>query len=623
MGGRIGRHAAIYGSGSLLTLAFGFVNVAVLTRFLDTGEYGELAVCLVYAALLTVLYNAGSLQGSFSWVFGSTGEEELEAGRAPTGARDKRRALGSALTLTAVIAALGTALNINLADEISDLVLGVEDHAAILWAAISGGLGSLWRLASNVLRLERRPAAYVWLAATRPVLVLAVSIPLVATGGGVAGAMAGVAIATAGSLLVTLVAVRRSFRFAFTREDAANIFRLGGPWVPTVVALWVMHQADVFLLSQFASDSDVGVYRVAARVGAVMSYLVSAFLMAWGPLSADPIAAAVEREQGKRQAGATLTTYFALASLAGILGLAVFSHVLVRIAPPAYEDAAPLIPLIGLGFVCYGAFVVVYRTAGIPNGRRVYIGTTIFSAAILILSAVVLIPPWGPYGAAAAVCLGPAAGMAALFVVARRRDHPPPLQAARIAGGFGLAIACFLMAKAGTLLGPPFGPALEVLAWIAYPVLLVLTGVIPRDHLPRLAAIARSAMLGGGPETAIAREVDSLDDDEREPLDLVLRGDSPDDAARALGKSEPELLEDLVHALRKVGGVGEPCPADARIGAYLVSTAGGAERDAMARALWTSDVDPLELDSLTVILRALTREHRRSERRRWRPQRVG
>jgi O-antigen/teichoic acid export membrane protein len=622
MAGRIGRHAAIYGSGSLLTLAFGFVNVAVLTRFLDTGEYGELAVCLVYAALLTVLYNAGSLQGSFSWVFGSTGEEELDAGKAPTGARDKRRALGSALTLTALIAGLGTAVSITFADEISELVLGVSDTTAVLWASASGGLGSVWRLGSNVLRLERRPAAYVWLAATRPVLVLALSIPLVATGGGVAGAMAGVAIGTALSLLIILVTVRRSFRFSLNREDVAHIFRLGTPWVPTVVALWVMHQADVFLLSQFAADSDVGVYRVAARVGAVMSYLVSAFLMAWGPLAADPIAAAVEQETGKRQAGATLTTYFALASLAGILGLAVFADVLVRIAPPAYEDAAPLIPLVGLGFVCYGALVVVYRTAGIPNGRRVYVGTTIFSAAALILSALVLIPIWGAYGAAAAVCVGPVAGMAGLLVVARRRGHMPPLQAAKLAGGFGLAVGCFIVAKAGALAGPPIGPPIEAVSWIAFPVLLVLSGVIPREHLPRLATVVRSSLTGGERDAAIAREVDSLDEEEREQLDLVLRADSPEAVARALGKSEPELLESVVRALRKVGGVGQPSPSDARIGAYLVSTAGGAERDAMARALWTSDVDPLELDSLTLTLRAVTRVHRRARRRRRRPQRV-
>jgi hypothetical protein len=306
--------------------------------------------------------------------------------------------------------------------------------------------------------------------------------------------------------------------------------------------------------------------------------------------------------------------------MAGLLGLAVFSDVLVRIAPPDYADAAPLIPLVGLGFVLYGALVVIYRTAGIPNGRRVYVATTIFSAAALIVSAVLLIPPWGPYGAAAAVCLGPAAGVAGLSLVARRRGCSPPVEPAKIAEGLGLAGGCLLGAKAGALLGAPVGPAVELVAWFAFPVLLVLTGVVPRDHLPRLATVIRSALTGGGLNVAIARDVESLDDEEREQLALVLRGDSPDDAARALGKSEPELLESLVRALRKVGGIGDPSPADARIGAYLVSTAGGAERDAMARVLWTSEVDPLELDSLTLTWRALTREHRKARRRRRHPQ---
>lgn len=611
MGGRIGRHAAIYGSGSLLTLAFGFVNVAVFTRLLPAGEFGRLALFLTFSALLTVIYNAGSLQGSFRWVFGSTGEEEVQDDAPRTAARDKRRALGSALVLTLLIAVGGTSVLVLLAPETSYVVTGTrEESGLVIWAAVSGGLGAVWRLASNVLRLERRPTAYVLVASTRPVFALALAIPLVATGGGAKGALAGVALGTALSVAVTLVTVRRNFRFAFSLTDVMSIFRLGGVWVPTIIALWAMHNADVLLLSKYASDADVGMYRVAARIGAVMSYLVSAFLMAWGPLSVDPISAAVDKEQGLKQASATLTTYFALASTAVLLALAVSADVLVRIAPPGYADAAPLIPLIGAGFVVYGLFVIVYRTATLPRKQLTFIGLTVVSALVFLVVALVLIPAWGSYGAAVAVMVAPAVGTAVILALSQRGADPVPFEYGRVFAGLALAAVCLLIAKLGAGLSGAWAPLMEVLACCLFPALLVATGVVPRRHLRSLQAIVVSTLGWRQPESGMARGLDDVAPAHRELVEMLLRGRPPAKVAISLGRTESRVLADFVSTIREVAGVGPVRPYDDRIGAYLLSKAPAADKNEMARKLWTADVDPLELDSLTVTLRGLASDRR-------------
>lgn len=186
---------ATYVGGAVIALFLALVNVAVITRFLDPAEFGELALLLTYSAFLTVLYNLGTLQGIFMWVFGASGEEDMGEDTTESATGSKRRALGTGLVTVLGIAAIGTALVVALAPRLADLILGDSSKAdLILIAAASGAAGAVWRLVSNILRMERRPRDWVILNAVRPVLVLGVAIPLVASGGGVEGAIIGTAV---------------------------------------------------------------------------------------------------------------------------------------------------------------------------------------------------------------------------------------------------------------------------------------------------------------------------------------------------------------------------------------------------------------------------------------------
>src|SRR4051794_10337443 len=156
LGGRIGRDTLIYAAGTAMVLPFSLVTVAVLTRYLAPAAYGELAVMLVFASLLTTVYNLGSLQGTFMWVWGA-GDEGAEVGEEGGGAVSgtKRRALGTGLLLTVLVVTSLTVPIALAAGPIGELLLGRDDAAGtVRLAAASGGLGSIWRLAVNLFRME-------------------------------------------------------------------------------------------------------------------------------------------------------------------------------------------------------------------------------------------------------------------------------------------------------------------------------------------------------------------------------------------------------------------------------------------------------------------------------------
>ena len=90
------------------SIVSGLLSVAILTRYLAPNQFGNLAVLLVCSSILTLVYNAGSLQGTFSWVFGAGGEEgEVADDSARAYAPDRRRALGTGFVITAAAGAMG------------------------------------------------------------------------------------------------------------------------------------------------------------------------------------------------------------------------------------------------------------------------------------------------------------------------------------------------------------------------------------------------------------------------------------------------------------------------------------------------------------------------------------
>lgn len=610
LGARLTHDTALYTTGSLIGFVLALINVAVITRFLSPDEFGQLALLLVFASFLTIAYNLGVLQGTFTWVYGAAGEEDVEDEKDSAEAGDKRRALGTGLVLTLMIAAVGTLLVASLAPEIANLLLGDSDDGdLVLLAAASGAVSAVWRLGANILRLERRPYAYVALAAVRPLLVIGVVIPLVASGGGVEGAIAGTAIGSAAALLVTLVATHRSFLLTLKATDTRAILRRGVIFVPIIVSFWIAQNVDLFALSRYASDEDVGLYRLAGRIGAFVSYFSSALFMAWTPLVATPTFAAARREQGEDVLGGTMLSYFVTGGMLLLIALTVTADGLVRIAPSSYSDAAALIPLLAGGFLAHGLLVAIYRVSRFPGKRTAYVGAAIASAVIFLALALVLIPWLGAKGAALSVIGGFLAGALGLGWLSQHGPNPLKIGYGRIAASLALAGLCLGLARGVGSLAGDWQPAVEFGALLVYPLMLALTGVLVREERRAIAQVLRNSVPRRRASPEIQRGVRGLPTGLRATLKrAVVHGNSIEEIAAASGGEARKTSAELVLALRRVAGLAGPTDEDARIGEYLFAAGPVAERDAIGRKLIADKVvDPTDLHQLEGTLQDVRR----------------
>jgi O-antigen/teichoic acid export membrane protein/SAM-dependent methyltransferase len=614
MGGRFTRHTLILIAGTLAVGPFSLISLMVLTRILNPSQYGELAVLFIFAGYLTMLYNTGSLHGTFMLVYGASEGEGDDIDSDTTLAHDPRRALGTGVVLTLMIVTAGTAVCLLLASPIAQLLLQ-RSHAATLvcWAAASAASGSLWRLTVNVLRMERQPVRFAVFNAIRPLFVVGGTIPLVALGFGVQGALAGTTVGTLIASAVCVAIARHSYAFAFSLADAREIVRRGSLVVVPVLSLFVVHSADVVLLSRYAPAHEVGLYRVASRFGAVPSYFASAFLMAWAPLERGVLFQATYRHVGEQRVRGAILTYYLLAGMTLVVLLDVFAGGLMLLAGPSYRASAPLIPLVGIGFVCYGLYVVLVRMARVH--RMFYFAAGAVLAAVLDIGLSIVTIPWlGAYGVPLAMIVALLVACTAWLTVVKVVLKVSISFQARPLLGLAAAVAIAATVQfVGEAVWPAGHPVVLGLVLLSYLAGVVAFGVVPRRHLRPLLRLARAATRGGMGGADPARGLDQLGAARRNLLAALERDRIPPAAlAERLGWPESRLRSEYVAALRELIGAPEPIEeapvSDEEIARYLLSKLHLAQRDAAGRELVDEGMNALELmelDEAAARLRAL------------------
>jgi O-antigen/teichoic acid export membrane protein len=586
LGRRLGRDSLIYASGTVVAFPVGLIGAIVLTRFLSPTEFGRLAVLLVSASLMTLLLSSVILRGVISLAFRG-GDDLGSDSDAPTTA-DPRRALTTGVVLTALVSAAAGGLVALFAEPIGELLLDdPAGRAPIVWAGASGALGAVWRLTSNIIRMERHAVTFAVVNCLRPLLVLGATISFVAVGLGVTGAIAGTAVGTA-LALVAAVAVsiyHRTYSASVAGADVRSIMRRGAPMAGVIVGVWAMHELDVLVLASVVPKDEVGLYRLASRLSAILSYAVSAFMLAWTPLEGSTLFAAAYERHGRARVRGAIVFYYLVGTFSLLLLLAATARPLMSVLTPGYEDAASFVAITAAGFIALGLFVLTARASQFARRYVIYTVAALLGGATV---AAVGLPAgdWlGGYGVAIGNIAGGLLATGIIVVASIRSGSSPSIDARRTACLVVATGACWVLVgpvaeRAGAwqiavILG---GLAL----WLA---LVLATGLIPGPERGVLSTAIRGSLRGSAPTdhlTSAARRLAPLHQR------ALLTGLTHVKGRRGRTRGtplDPALRAGLVGGLRELTGKVPSGPGDAEIGAYLTANLTVAERDKLGRYL--------------------------------------
>ncbi|HID12177.1 MAG TPA: hypothetical protein EYP17_12925, partial [Candidatus Latescibacteria bacterium] len=188
----------------------------------------------------------------------------------------------------------------------------------------------------------------------------------------------------------------------FSPAQLKRMLRFGLPLLPASLAIWILTWSDRYLLRLLTNYSEVGLYDVAYKFGMIVNMvLVTPFRTAWLPF----LFSVRDNPDSERIYG-TVLTYFLIAAMALFLLLSLFSREIVRLlTTPDYLPAHRAIPLIALGYLCYGVYYIVDAGVLLEGKTQFYPLITGAGAALNVGLNLWLIPRFGMMGAALATLI--------------------------------------------------------------------------------------------------------------------------------------------------------------------------------------------------------------------------
>jgi O-antigen/teichoic acid export membrane protein len=606
---RLLRYAGVQGLSLVISNAIQLAALAVVANFLGPADLGSYALLLFLAGVVTQVFVVASKPGTIRRVFGAGDDEDDEDEEESAVSASPQRSLFVGILWSLVLGFVGAGAMVAFAEPIGELLLGSgTDPSLVVWAAATVAFWPAAKLVTITLWFERRPTAFVIAESARPLISLVVLVVVLAGGAGVEGAIASTAAGAAGAAVVGTFALRRSFQPALDASETWEVFKQARRRAPVVFPFWVIQNADVFLLSRVVSDTELGIYALASRLGFVVSFLPQGFRMAMRPLRKTAIFQAVRDEYGQQTQKGQLLGYFVLLCIVAVLLMILLGEVIVEIAPPEYSDAASLIPFTAAAFVMPALYRTVNQNSMLPNSRPVFVAGCLGALAIFITVTLLLAEEIGTYAAPLGMLAG--FGLPSAYIFVRTQLGPKPIRFPYREVLIALVLAAVL--SAGFLaisgMGVVVSALVAVALLVAYLVALVVLRVIPENHWQPLAHMARSTLRGSTVRGFNPRAgIRALTPKERKRLRRAVKRRIPEKRLRE-GRGER-----LMASLRRLGtaagvpGVGKASPREEELSIFLFERAPTAVRNAAARRLLEEGEKADELRALEDLVAHLRR----------------
>lgn len=261
------------------------------------------------------------------------------------------------------------------------------------------------------------------------------------------------------------------------------------PLVPHLLANWALAISDRLVLERLVPKDDLGRYSLAYMFCTLASVIGAAVSSAFGPITNRRLKAAPDDPSVPR-----LGTYAVVAIIGSSLAIALFApELIVVVAPMSYRAAATLVPLLVLGAVFQGLYVVFstgtwysMKTARVPL-------VTAIGAAVNLGLNIVLVPRLGVLAAALNTAIAYAT-LAGLHAWLAHRLQPIAWEWRRISLAFAVGVGCFF---AGSILPQlPLGwviCAKVALLVVGFPLALVALGFVRAGEWSAVRSLLRRA----------------------------------------------------------------------------------------------------------------------------------
>lgn len=387
-------NSVIYAVCTFLQRGLTFILLPLYGRYFSKGEFGAMDNLYQFALILALLGSFGLPQGLVRGFYLDKNENPEE----------EKWVLGSLLSLLLPWTIFLAGIIFIFSHSLNSLLF--KDQGNPLWIQITAGLYlamSIQQLPLQLYKTRQKAMIYaVWSLITFGVILLGNILFIVVFPMGLTGMLLSYLIGYGATGLILLFPLLKEVVLNLNFEKLRPLFAFGLPMLPALLARKVLEVSDRYMIPQYHSLEELGVYVMGIRVASILEVLVLVpFLFAWQPFyysqSTNPQAP---------QLFARVTHYVLILLSSLFLLVEVFKDSILRFfGDTKFIGASSLVTLLVLAVIFNGMQYCI--SPGIHLKKKLVTEAVlmIFAAILNICLNFIFIPSMGGYGAALATLL--------------------------------------------------------------------------------------------------------------------------------------------------------------------------------------------------------------------------
>lgn len=381
---QLGKTSVIYGLGSASSKILAFLLLPIYTRFLTPEDYGVLALLTTTATIIGLI----TQMGIGSALFWAILREEI----------DERTSISTALFFLLIEGVLVFGVLGLFTPQLSAMIFDTRQYSYLLQLTFTVTLlSSIDLVFMATLRIREKARTYAFFSLTSFIVSTFFKIFFVVVLDlGLDGIIYSNVIVALIFAVIYIVYLQPYISLRISYPILKRMLVFGAPLITIGISNLVMTSADRYVLQEFSTTTEVGLYSLGYNMGLAIMLAVQAVQLAW-PAQFLTI---TKQDNAPIQLSQITTYYFgAMAFLALLISIFAREAIIV-LTTGAYYSAYVVVPLIVVSYLLHGMRNMTNIGLWLENKNKYLIPITLVAALLNLLLNFWLIPDHGMLGAA-------------------------------------------------------------------------------------------------------------------------------------------------------------------------------------------------------------------------------
>ncbi len=388
----VSKNALIYGVGTMLRHVTALVMLPIYTRYLAPSDYGAIELLTMALELIGIVMGLRITQAMFRYY----GLEDDSS--------QKKRIVSTVYIAVFAVTVLAVVVIQAVAPYMVQVLFGNTDYLlefrVYTLTLITMGITAACMV---FIQAQQKPVLYVSFS----LLILALQVCgniyfVVIREMHVLGVVYSAVLSGSVVSIILSIYLIRNVGFGFDVEVSKRLYRFVYPLIFASLLGFYVYNSDKYFLRVFDGLSAVGLYVLAGRISSVIGTVFGALNTSWNAARFE-----VYKQENRLEIFDQVFKIMSVGLAVVGVGIMLFSRDLIYyMTDSQYHDAAGLVPLFVIAYIIASAVPFVNFGIILKEKTGLMARASVYKAVICSVLYLVLIPPYGAYGAIAGLLIG-------------------------------------------------------------------------------------------------------------------------------------------------------------------------------------------------------------------------